>query len=444
MQENFFKINFNEKINDQAPLALRMRPQSLADFIGQEAIIGPGKLLYRLIAADKLSSVLFYGPPGTGKTSLARIIANRTQSAFYELNAVTAGKKEIIEILEKAKTNLGVYNQKSILFIDEIHRFNKAQQDALLPSVEKGLITLIGATTENPYFEINSPLLSRSTVFEFKQLTKTNIMAIIKAAIADCDRGYGMMKITMAPDAIDYLAEVANGDVRRALNALELGVLTIDKAADGVIYFDLANTQECIQQKAIQYDKSGDHHYDTISAFIKSIRGSDPDGALYWMAKMLAAGEDPKFIARRLVVAASEDIGNAEPLALTMAMAAAEAVAFIGMPEARINLAQAVVFLACAPKSNASYLAINKAMAAVAGPSNGQVPAHLRDAHYSGSQELRRGLDYAYPHDYPSHYVAQNYLPEDLEGQRFYWPGDLGFEKKMKNYLRKIKNESLE
>ncbi len=441
MQENFFNLNYNEKINDQAPLALRMRPQNLDQFIGQAHIIGKGKLLYRLITADKLSSVLFYGPPGTGKTSLARIIANRTQSAFYELNAVTAGKKEMIEILDKAKNNLGVYNQKSILFIDEIHRFNKAQQDALLPSVEKGLVTLIGATTENPYFEINSPLLSRSTIFEFKDLTRADIKAIIKAAINDRDRGYGTMKISIEEAAIDYLADLSNGDVRRALNALELGILTIDKAKDGTIYFDLENTQECIQQKAIQYDKNGDHHYDTISAFIKSIRGSDPDAALYWMAKMLAAGEDPKFIARRMVVAASEDIGNAQPLALTIAMAAAEAVSFIGMPEARINLAQAVVFLACAPKSNASYLAINAAMKAVKEGSN-TVPPHLKDAHYQGSKDLNRGIDYAYPHDYPGHYVDQNYLPEDLRGACFYQPGDLGFEKKMKDYLEKIKSES--
>ena len=442
MQENLFNLNYNEQINEQAPLALRMRPRDLEEFIGQEHIIGNGKLLYRLIKADKLSSVLFYGPPGTGKTSLARIIANRTQSAFYDLNAVTSGKKEIIEILEKAKMNLGVYNQKSILFIDEIHRFNKAQQDALLPSVEKGLVTLIGATTENPYFEINSPLLSRSTIFEFKELKKENIIEIINAAIKDKERGYGIMKINLAGDAIDYLAEISNGDVRRALNALELGVLTIDKNKDGVIYFDLENTQECIQQKALQYDKNGDNHYDTISAFIKSIRGSDPNGALYWMAKMLVAGEDPKFIARRIVISASEDIGNAEPLALTIAMAAAEALQFIGMPEARINLAQAVVFLACAPKSNASYLAINKVMEAVSKKSNSRVPPHLKDSHYKGSQDLKRGTTYLYPHDYPDHYVEQNYLPEDLKGSRFYHPGSLGYEKKMKDYLEKIKNKA--
>lgn len=438
MQNSFFDLNFDEKISDQAPLAVRMRPKTLDEFVGQTHIVGKGKLLYRLIVADKLSSVVFYGPPGTGKTTLAKIIANHTNSVFYELNAVTSGKKEITEVLEKAKNNLGVYNQKSILFIDEIHRFNKAQQDALLPSVEKGLITLIGATTENPYFEINSPLLSRSTIFEFKGLTKDDLTKLIKRAITDQESGYGMMKVILAPDALDYLADVSNGDVRRALNALELGILTIDKNEKGQIYFDLESAQECIQQKAVQYDKDGDNHYDTISAFIKSIRGSDPDAALYWMAKMLAAGEDPKFIARRIVISASEDIGNAEPLALTVAMAAAQAVDFIGMPEARINLAQAVVFLACSPKSNASYLAIDDALQAVRKASNSRVPAHLQDSHYKGSKDLGRGLNYLYPHSYPGHYIPQQYLPDDLKDVQFYIPGELGHEKKMKAYLEKI------
>ncbi|WKY45639.1 replication-associated recombination protein A [Eubacteriaceae bacterium ES2] len=438
MQKSFFDINFDEKISDQAPLAVRMRPRTLSEFVGQEHIIGKGKLLYRLIMADRLTSVVFYGPPGTGKTSLAKIIANQTHSKFYELNAVTSGKKEIIEVLEAAKTNLGVYNQKSILFIDEIHRFNKAQQDALLPSVEKGLITLIGATTENPYFEINSPLLSRSTIFEFKGLTSQDLMKVINASITDQERGYGMMKISLDDEALNYLAEVSNGDVRRALNALELGVLTIDKNDEGQIRFDLEIAQECIQKKAVQYDKDGDNHYDTISAFIKSIRGSDPDAALYWMAKMLTAGEDPKFIARRIVISASEDIGNAEPLALTVAMAAAQAVDFIGMPEARINLAQAVVFLACSPKSNASYVAIDDALQAVRRASNSRVPAHLQDSHYKGSKDLGRGLNYLYPHSFPGHYIPQQYLPDDLKGVHFYTPGELGHEKKMNAYLEKI------
>ena len=439
MQESFFNQNYEGQIAGNAPLAVRMRPQTLAEFVGQQHIIGRGKLLYRLIEADKLSSVVFYGPPGTGKTSLAKIIANRTNAVFYELNAVTSGKKEITEVLDKAKNNLGVYNKKSILFIDEIHRFNKAQQDALLPSVEKGLVTLIGATTENPYFEINSPLLSRSTIFEFYNLTPDDIRDVIERAIEDRDRGYGVMKIKCDQDALDHFAEVANGDVRRALNALELGILTVDKNAAGVIHINLETAQECIQQRAVQYDKNGDNHYDTISAFIKSIRGSDPDAALYWMAKMITAGEDPKFIARRIVISASEDIGNAEPLALTVAMAAADAVQFIGMPEARINLAQAVVFLACAPKSNASYVAIDAALAAVSHASNSNVPAHLQDTHYSGSEKLGRGLTYKYPHSYPGHYVPQQYLPDDLVGTHFYEPTEMGFEQKMMEYLKKNK-----
>ena len=438
MQENFFNRNYEGQIADNAPLAVRMRPQTLEEFVGQQHIIGRGKLLYRLIEADKLSSVVFYGPPGTGKTSLAKIIANRTNAVFYELNAVTSGKKEITEVLDKAKDNLGVYNKKSILFIDEIHRFNKAQQDALLPSVEKGLVTLIGATTENPYFEINSPLLSRSTIFEFENLTPDDIRCVIERAIDDRERGYGVMKIKCDADALDHFAEVANGDVRRALNALELGILTVDKNEDGMIHIDLETAQECIQQRAVQYDKNGDNHYDTISAFIKSIRGSDPDAALYWMAKMITAGEDPKFIARRIVISASEDIGNAEPMALPVAMAAADAVQFIGMPEARINLAQAVVFLACAPKSNASYLAVDAAIAAVKHVSNSNVPAHLQDTHYSGSEKLGRGMTYQYPHNYPGHYVKQQYLPDDLAGTHFYEPTEMGHERKMKEYL--IKN----
>lgn len=444
MQENFFNRNFEGQMADNAPLAVRMRPRTLEEFVGQQHIIGKGKLLYRLINADKLSSVVFYGPPGTGKTSLAKIIANRTNAAFYELNAVTSGKKEITEVLDKAKDNLGVYNKKSILFIDELHRFNKAQQDALLPSVERGLITLIGATTENPYFEINSPLLSRSTIFEFKNLTAADIRSVIISAIDDRERGYGVMKIKCDEDALEHFSEVANGDVRRALNALELGILTVDKNAAGIIHIDLETAQECIQQRAVQYDKNGDNHYDTISAFIKSIRGSDPDAALYWMAKMITAGEDPKFIARRIVISASEDIGNAEPLALPVAMAAADAVQFIGMPEARINLAQAVVFLACAPKSNASYLAVDAAISAVKQVSNSNVPPHLQDTHYSGSEKMGRGLTYQYPHNYPEHFVTQQYLPDDLVGTHFYEPTEMGYEQKMKEYLKKngiIKND---
>ena len=440
MQTSFFDMNYDTAIEQNAPLAVRMRPRTLDEFVGQRHIIAPGKLLYRLIAADKLSSVIFYGPPGTGKTSLAKVIAHRTKAAFYELNAVTSGKKEITEILDKAKQNLGVYNKKSILFIDEIHRFNKAQQDALLPSVEGGLVILIGATTENPYFEINSPLLSRSTIFEFKRLTDDEIRTLLCQAVTDRERGYGAMKVVVDDEALDHLTHVAAGDVRRALGALELGILTKDKDADGVIHIDLETAQECIQKKAVQYDKKGDNHYDTISAFIKSIRGSDPDAALYWLAKMLEAGEDPKFIARRIVISASEDIGNAEPMALMVAVAAARAVEMIGLPEARLNLAQAVTFLASAPKSNASYAALDAAQAAVRRASNSQVPAHLQDSHYPGSKQLGRGLNYKYPHNYPENYCPQQYLPDDIAGEIFYHPTDNGFEQKISAHLKHLRN----
>lgn len=440
MQASFFDMNYENQIEDNAPLSVRMRPTTLDEFVGQTHIIGKGKLLYRLIEADKLSSVVFYGPPGTGKTTLAKIIARRTQAAFYELNAVTSGKKEITEILDKAKDNLGIYNRKSILFIDEIHRFNKAQQDALLPSVEGGLVVLIGATTENPYFEINSPLLSRSTIFEFKTLTDDEIKGLLRRAVTDKKKGYGSMKVKVDEEALDHLTAVSNGDVRRALNALELGILTKEKDDQGYIHIDLETAQECIQKKAVQYDKKGDNHYDTISAFIKSIRGSDPDAALYWLAKMLEAGEDPKFIARRIVISASEDIGNAEPMALVVATAAARAVEMIGLPEARINLAQAVTFLASAPKSNASYAGLDAASSAVRHQSNSEVPGHLRDSHYPGSEKLGRGLNYVYPHSHPGNYYPQQYLPDDLAGTRFYEPTENGYERKIKDRLEHLKN----
>ncbi|WP_411327853.1 replication-associated recombination protein A [Eubacterium callanderi] len=440
MQASFFDMNYENQIEDNAPMSVRMRPTTLDEFVGQTHIIGKGKLLYRLIEADKLSSVVFYGPPGTGKTTLAKIIAHRTQAAFYELNAVTSGKKEITEILDKAKDNLGIYNRKSILFIDEIHRFNKAQQDALLPSVEGGLVILIGATTENPYFEINSPLLSRSTIFEFKTLTDDEIKGLLRRAVTDKKKGYGSMKVKVDEEALDHLTAVSNGDVRRALNALELGILTKEKDDQGYIHIDLETAQECIQKKAVQYDKKGDNHYDTISAFIKSIRGSDPDAALYWLAKMLEAGEDPKFIARRIVISASEDIGNAEPMALVVATAAARAVEMIGLPEARINLAQAVTFLASAPKSNASYAGLDAASSAVRYQSNSEVPGHLRDSHYPGSEKLGRGLNYVYPHSHPGNYYPQQYLPDDLAGTRFYEPTENGYERKIKDRLEHLKN----
>lgn len=420
-------------------MASRMRPTRLEDFQGQRHIVGKGKMLNRLILADRLSSVIFYGPPGTGKTTLARIIALQTKADFHVLNAVTSGKKDIEEVIQTARQNASVYDKKTILFIDEIHRFNKAQQDALLPSVEQGLIVLIGATTENPYFEINPALLSRSTIFEFKPLTQKDIMAVLQRALADKDRGYGYMKIELTDEAADHWCSVANGDVRKALNALELAVQTVDKNADGVIPINLEVAQECIQAKALQYDKKGDNHYDTISAFIKSIRGSDPDAALFWMAKMLEAGEDPRFIARRLVISASEDIGNAEPMALVVAVAAARAVEMIGLPEARINLSQAAAFLASCPKSNACIEGISKAQQAVRTESSGLVPEHLRDAHYQGSAKLGRGIEYKYPHAYPGNYVDQQYLPDDIKDRIFYCPTDNGKELELGRYLNRTK-----
>lgn len=438
-QSTFFDMTYAANRREHEPLAYRMRPTTLEDFCGQSQIVGPGKLLNRLIQADRLTSVIFYGPPGTGKTTLARIIAKQTKADFESINAVTAGKKDIEAIITKAKQTMAVNNRKTILFIDEIHRFNKAQQDALLPSVEAGIIVLIGATTENPYFEINPALISRSTIFEFVPLTAKDIRALLVRALTDQENGYGDMAVRASDDALDHLANVASGDARKALNALELAVLTGEKNRDGEIVIDFQVAQECIQKKALQYDKKGDNHYDTISAFIKSIRGTDPDAALFWLAKMLEAGEDPKFIARRLVISASEDIGNAEPRAILVATAAARAVEMIGLPEARINLAQATAFLASAPKSNAAIRGIEAATQAVRHISDGAVPAHLRDSHYSGSKALDHGTDYRYPHDYPGHYVKQQYLPDDIVGMQFYKPSEEGEEKRIKARLDKIR-----
>lgn len=439
MQNSFFDLAYAKKTEKNAPLASRLRPTSLKEFVGQQHIVGKGKMLTRLISADRLTSVIFYGPPGTGKTTLAQIIANQTKADFHVLNAVTSGKKDIEEVIKKAKDNIGIYERKTILFIDEIHRFNKAQQDALLPSVERGDIILIGATTENPYFEINPALVSRSTIFEFKRLEEKDIRQIIVHALKNKENGLGYMKIVLSDDAMAHLCRVAAGDVRKALNALELAVMTADKNDQGEIIIDLEVAQECIQTKALQYDKKGDNHYDTISAFIKSIRGSDPDAALFWMAKMLDAGEDPKFIARRIVISASEDIGNAEPEAIQVAVAAARAVEMIGLPEARINLAQAVTFLASCPKSNASIAGIEAASDAVRHLSDGKVPDHLKDSHYQGSSDLGHGTGYLYPHQYPQHYVKQQYLPSDIADTVFYHPSENGKEKAIKQYLKDTK-----
>lgn len=428
MQESIFSMKAEQAKKTDAPLAVRMRPTALEDIIGQEAIVGEGTLLNRLIQADKLSSVIFYGPPGSGKTTLAKVIAETTKASFYEINAVTSGKKEMAEIIEQARQNL-LYGRKTILFIDEIHRFNKAQQDLLLPSVEDGLIILIGATTENPYFEINSPLLSRSTIFEFKRLGEEEIASLIERTLQDQERGLGLMDIEMDEDAKTHLARAAAGDARRALNALELASLTAERDESGKIHIDLSTAVSCIQKKAVLYDKNGDSHYDTISAFIKSIRGSDPDAGLFWLAKMLEAGEDPVFIARRLVILASEDIGNADPQALTLAVSAMQAVKMIGMPESQLILSQAVGYLATAEKSNTALTSITKAKEAVRHHSDSKVPVHLMDPHYKGARKLGHGEGYVYPHNFDENYAPQQYLPDDLKDARFYEPSSNGYEK---------------
>ncbi len=428
--------------NTESPLAMRLRPETLDEVIGQQHIIGKDKLLYRAIKADKLSSVIFYGPPGTGKTTLARVIANSTKADFCQVNATIAGKKELEEVVNKAKDNLGMYGRKTILFVDEIHRFNKGQQDYLLPYVEDGTVILIGATTENPYFEVNAALISRSVIFELKPLTKDEIKEIIKRAVYDEKKGMGSYGAAIDDDALDFLADISNGDARNALNAVELGILTTDRAQDGVIHIDIATAEQCIQKRAVRYDKTGDNHYDTISAFIKSMRGSDPDAAVYYLAKMLYAGEDIKFIARRIMICASEDVGNADPQALQVAVAASEAVERLGMPEARIVLSQAAIYVACAPKSNASYMAVDNALDIIKNEQSRPVPAHLQDAHYKSAAKLGHGVGYLYAHDYPNHYVKQQYLPDGLEKTRFYEPTDNGYEKVIKQHLDKIKAEA--
>lgn len=420
----------------ESPLASRMRPRTLDEVVGQRHLIGKDKLLYRAIKADKLGSVIFYGPPGTGKTTLAKVIANTTSADFRQINATVAGKKDMEEVVKAAKDSLGMYGKKTILFVDEIHRFNKSQQDYLLPFVEDGTLILIGATTENPYFEVNGALLSRSQIFELKSLEREDVKELICRAISDNERGLGGYEAVMDEEAAEFLADVAGGDARAALNAVELGVLTTERdTTDGRIHITLEVAQECIQKRAVRYDKDGDNHYDTISAFIKSMRGSDPDAAVYYLARMLYAGEDIKFIARRIMICASEDVGNADPQALTVAVSAAQAVERVGMPEAQIILSQAVTYVATAPKSNAAVCAISEAMDAVKNQQNMPVPAHLQDAHYKGSADLGRGTGYRYAHDYPNHYVKQQYLPDGMEGQTFYHPADTGYEKKIREHM---------
>ncbi|MBZ9688734.1 replication-associated recombination protein A [Clostridium estertheticum] len=438
---DIFELQAEKNLLKDAPLSERLKPEKLEDYVGQEHILGKGKLLWRAIKADKITSLILYGPPGTGKTSLAKVIANTTKSNFVRLNAVTDGLKELREVVAKAKNDLGMYDIKTILFIDEIHRFNKAQQDALLPYVEKGTIVLIGATTENPYFEVNNALISRSMLFKLEPLEEKHIKNIIIRGIEDKKVGFGNTNICMDSEAIDYLANMANGDARRALNALELSVLTTDRDELGKINITLEVVVECLQKKHIKYDKNRDEHYDVISAFIKSMRGSDPDAAIHYLARMIYAGEDPKFIARRIVIAAAEDVGNADPIALLVANNAAQAVQFVGMPEARIILSQAAIYIACAPKSNASYMAINKALKDVEEKNIGGIPAHLRDQSYSGAKKLGHGLGYMYPHDYEGNYVKQQYLPEELVGTLYYEAFDNGYEKKIKERLKILKNK---
>lgn len=436
---DYMRANTMEK---ESPLASRMRPTTLDEVVGQKHIIGKDKLLYRAIKADKLGSVIFYGPPGTGKTTLAKVIANTTSARFEQINATVAGKKDMEEIVKNAKDSIGMYGQKTILFVDEIHRFNKSQQDYLLPFVEDGTITLIGATTENPYFEVNNALLSRSRIFELKPLEKQDIRELVMRAVYDTEKGMGTYSADITDEAADFLADVANGDARAALNAVELGILTTDKSDDGKIHITIDVAAECIQKRVVRYDHDGDNHYDTISAFIKSMRGSDPDAAVYYLARMLYAGEDVKFIARRIMICASEDVGNADPNALVVAVSAAQAVERIGMPESQIILSQAAAYVATAPKSNAAYMGIAKAMKTVADTRTMPVPAHLQDKHYKGAEKLGHGLGYKYAHDYPNHYVTQQYLPDGMEGMRFYEPSENGYEKKIREHMEFIKREA--
>lgn len=438
---DLFDIARTEQLKSKSPLAERLKPVSMEEFIGQEHILGKGKLLRRAVEADRIQSIILYGPPGTGKTSLARVIANTTQSEFTQVNAVTSGIKELREVIEAARQTLGMRHKRTILFIDEIHRFNKAQQDGLLPAVEDGTVILIGATTENPYFEVNGALVSRSMIFQLKALAETDIIRILKRALTDEDKGLGRMPLKIGEPELEFLASYAGGDARKALNALELAALTTPPDAAGVSLLDRAVLEDCLQKRHLIYDKGGDYHYDVISAFIKSIRGSDPDAALHYMARMLASGEQPEFIARRMLIAASEDIGNAEPMGLVIANAAFEAVHKVGMPEARIILAQACTFLASAPKSNASYSAIDEALADIDKKDCGGVPVHLKDASYPGAKKLGHGSGYLYPHSYPGHWVAQRYLPEALVEPRYYRPTDQGREAEIAKRLNQLNSQ---
>ena len=436
---DLFEYMRNTNMDKESPLAARLRPTTLDEVVGQQHIIGKDKLLYRAIKADKLSSIIFYGPPGTGKTTLAKVIANTTSAEFTQINATVAGKKDMEAVVEQAKNTSGMYGRKTILFIDEIHRFNKGQQDYLLPFVEDGTIILIGATTENPYFEVNGALISRSIVFELKPLSRDDIKVLINRAVYDKEKGMGAYDAVIDEDAVEFLADLSGGDARHALNAVELGIMTTNRSEDGKIHVTTEVAQECIQKRVLRYDKTGDNHYDTISAFIKSMRGSDPDAAVYYLGRMLYAGESVAFIARRIMICAAEDVGNADPNALTVAVSASLAVERIGMPEAQIILAQAATYVACAPKSNSSCNAIFEAMNEIEKSGNLPIPTHLQDAHYKGAAKLGHGTGYKYAHDYPNHYVEQQYLPYELNGKEFYRPSGNGYEVKIKEHMKRIK-----
>ena len=440
---DLFDYMRSNTMKSESPLASRMRPTRLEEIVGQQHILGKDKLLYRAIRADKLRSVIFYGPPGTGKTTIAKVIAHTTSAEFTQINATVAGKKDMEEVVRQAKDALGMYGRRTILFVDEIHRFNKSQQDYLLPFVEDGTLILIGATTENPYFEVNGALISRSIIFELKALEKEDIKTLLRRALTDVEKGMGAYDASADEEALDFLADMAGGDARNALNALELGILTTDRAEDGKIHITLDVAAECIQKKVIRYDKEGDNHYDTISAFIKSMRGSDPDAAVFYLAKMLYAGEDIKFIARRIMICASEDVGNADPQALCVAVAAAQAVERVGMPEAQIILSQAVCYVAAAPKSNAACNAVFDAMETVKTTTT-TVPVHLQDKHYGGAEKLGHGIGYKYAHDYPEHYVQQQYLPDEIRGSRFYYPTQMGEEKRISEWLSHLHGREME
>ena len=439
---DLFEYMRTNTLQKESPLASRLRPRTIEEVVGQEHILGQDKLLYRAIKADKLQSLIFYGPPGTGKTTIAKVIANSTKSEFCQINATSAGKKDMEAVVENAKQTLGAYGKKTILFVDEIHRFNKGQQDYLLPFVEDGTLILIGATTENPYFEVNGALISRSIVFELKTLQKEHIQQLIMRALTDTERGLGAYHATITDEALDFLSEMADGDGRKVLNAIELGVLTTERSEDGQIHITMAVAQECIQKRAVRYDKTGDNHYDTISAFIKSMRGSDPDAAVYYLARMLYAGESITFIARRIMICAAEDVSNADPNALVVATAAAQAAERLGMPEARIVLAQAATYVATAPKSNSAIVAIDEAMAAVKEQQIVTIPNHLRDAHYPGAKKLGHGNGYLYAHDYKNDYVKQQYLPDELVGRKFYHLSENGKEEETKEYMDRIHREA--